>query len=108
MSKKRYRNKEIKFFVTEEELEFIDNKAKAAELNRSLYIRKMAIEGYIIKQDFTYVEELVYEVNKIGNNINQIAFRANSMDYLSVEDLIYLRKKLDEIYSRIEQFYGSG
>lgn len=108
MPKKRFRDKEIKFFVTEAELQFIDQKAQVAELNRSSYIRKMALEGYILKQDFSYVEKLVYEVNKIGNNINQIAYKANSMEYLSTEDLKYLQKRLDEIYSRISLFYGSG
>ena len=56
MPKKRFRDKEIKFFVTEAELQFIDQKAQVAELNRSSYIRKIALEGYILKQDFSYGE----------------------------------------------------
>ncbi|MFC5652623.1 plasmid mobilization relaxosome protein MobC [Paenibacillus solisilvae] len=57
----------------------------------------MAIEGYIIKQDFSAVEQLVYEVNKIGNNINQIARRANEMEYVSLDDMKYLKKQLYDI-----------
>ncbi|MFC5647657.1 hypothetical protein ACFPYJ_00660 [Paenibacillus solisilvae] len=51
-------------------MEMIDQKAAVAELDRSKYLRRMALEGYIIKRDYTQVEQLVYEVNKIGNNIN--------------------------------------
>ncbi len=78
------------------------------ELNRSQYIRKMAIEGYIIKRDFSQVEQLVYEVNKIGNNINQVARRANELEHVTLDDMKYLKKQLDGIYSQIEKFYDGG
>lgn len=108
MTKKRYRDKEVKFFVTENELDMIDKKAAVAELDRSKYLRKMAIEGLIIKRDFTEVEQLVYEINRIGNNINQVAKRANELDHVSKEDIRYLRKQLDTVYGQIEKFYDEG
>lgn len=108
MTKKRYRDKEVKFFVTENELDMIDKKAAVAELDRSKYLRKMAIEGIIIKRDFTEVEQLVYEINRIGNNINQVAKRANELDHVSKEDIRYLRKQLDTLYGQIEKFYDEG
>lgn len=108
MTKKRYRDKEVKFFVTENELDMIDQKAAVAELDRSKYLRKMAIEGLIIKRDFTEVEQLVYEINRIGNNINQVAKRANELNHVSKEDIRYLRKQLDTVYGQIEKFYDEG
>ncbi|MFC5647691.1 plasmid mobilization relaxosome protein MobC [Paenibacillus solisilvae] len=108
MPKNRYRNKEVKFFVTGHEMEMIDKKAAIAELDRSKYLRKMALEGYIIKQDFSQVEQLVYEVNKIGNNINQVARRANEVEYVSLDDIKYLKKQLEGIYGQIEKFYDGG
>lgn len=108
MPKKRYRDKEVKFFVTESELAMIDQKAEVAELDRSKYLRKIAIEGFIIKRDFTQVEQLVYEINRIGNNINQVARRANEVDFAGKEDIKYLRKQLDTIYNQIEKFYDGG
>lgn len=108
MPKKRYRDKEAKFFVTEREMETIDQKAAVAELDRSKYLRRMALDGYIIKRDYTQVEQLVYEVNKIGNNINQVARRANEMEYVSLDDIKYLKKQLDGIYNQIEKFYDGG
>lgn len=108
MPKKRYRDKEIKFFVTDNELQMIDQKAAVAELDRSKYLRKIAIEGFIIKRDFTQVEQLVYEINKIGNNINQVARRANEIDFVNKGEIMYLKKQLDSIYNQIEKFYDGG
>lgn len=108
MPKKRYRDKEIKFFVTDNELQMIDQKAAVAELDRSKYLRKIAIEGFIIKRDFTQVEQLVYEINKIGNNINQVARRANEIDFVNRGEISYLKKQLDAIYNQIEKFYDGG
>ncbi|WP_433947006.1 plasmid mobilization protein [Paenibacillus sp. SN-8-1] len=108
MAKNRYRDKEVKFFCTVDELDRIDQKAVIAELDRSKYLRKMALEGYIIKRDFSSVEELVYEINKIGNNINQVARRANEVDYVTKDEIRYLKKQLEGIYSQIEKFYDEG
>ncbi|WP_068612577.1 plasmid mobilization protein [Paenibacillus tuaregi] len=108
MAKNRYRDKEVKFFCTADELNRIDQKAAIAELDRSKYLRKMALEGYIIKRDFSSVEELVYEINKIGNNINQIARRANEVEYVTKDEIRYLKKQLEGIYSQIEKFYDEG
>lgn len=108
MPKKRYRDKEIKFFVTDNELQMIDQKAAVAELDRSKYLRKIAIEGFIIKRDFTQVEQLVYEINKIGNNINQVARRANEIDFVNKGEIMYLKKQLNSIYKQIEKFYDGG
>lgn len=108
MPKKRFRDKEVKFFVTENELEMIDQKAAVAELDRSKYLRKMAIEGYIIKRDFSQVEQLVYEINRIGNNINQVARHANEMEHVTKDEIKGLRKQLDTVYKQIEKFYDGG
>ncbi|MNH45263.1 Bacterial mobilization protein (MobC) [compost metagenome] len=54
------------------------------------------------------MDDLVYEVNKIGNNINQIARRANEVEYVSLDDIKYLKKQLEGIYSQIERFYDGG
>lgn len=107
MTNKRYKDKEVKFFVTERELEIINQKAEVVELDRSKYLRQMALEGYIIKRDFSQVEQLVYEVNKIGNNIN-VARRANELEHVSLDDMKYLKKQLDSIYNQIEKFYDGG
>lgn len=96
----------LRFRVTKDELTLIDKKVEASQLNnRSKYLRKMAMQGYIVIKDYKEVEQLIYEVNKIGNNINQIARKANEFEYLNKDDLKSLREKLDGIYNMIGKFY---
>ena len=50
----RKRNKEILFYVTEEERKLIRRKMiEAKTKNMGAYLRKMAIDGYIVNTDIT-------------------------------------------------------
>ena len=40
--------------------------------NFGAYARKMLIDGYVVKTDYTTIKNLIKEINKIGVNINQI------------------------------------
>ena len=58
----------------------------------------MAVNGYIIKVDYSEIKNLTYEINKIGTNINQIAYRANSTNYVSQIDINEIKDKVDMIW----------
>jgi hypothetical protein len=78
--KKRIRDKPIKIFVTEKELETIDKKAEKLEMNRSEYIRETALKKEIIINEIKHLEEfgnLNYELNKIGVNLHQLMKKIN-------------------------------
>ena len=76
----RKRNVQIKFRVTEEERSLIEEKMKQVPTsNMEAYLRKMAIDGYIIQVDHSDIRKMTAELQKIGVNINQIAKRANAM-----------------------------
>ena len=70
----RKRNKEIHFYVTEEEHKLIRRKMiESKTKNMGAYLRKMAIDGYIVNTDTTPLKKQYEEMHKIGVNINQIA-----------------------------------
>ena len=72
---KRKRNIQIKFRVTEEEKQLIEQKmAQLPTRQIGAYLRKMAIDGLIIYTDTTNIKEMNKELHSIGVNINQIAF----------------------------------
>ena len=97
--KNRSRNIPKKVFFNKEELELIDKKMKILEIdNFSAYCRKMLIDGYVIKKDYASLKELIYEINKIGNNINQIAKNVNVDNTVSNEQLKDINNKVDEIW----------
>ena len=60
--------------VTPEEKAVIDQKmAELGTTNLRAYLRKMAIDGYIVNLDMSSVVELVKLLRSISNNVNQIA-----------------------------------
>ena len=46
------------------------------------YLRKMAIDGYVVHIDTTDIRAQTAELQKIGVNVNQIARRLNSLSSL--------------------------
>lgn len=62
------------------------------------YLRKMAIDGYIINLDTTDIKAFTSELGAIGRNINQIAKRINAGGPAYQADLQEIRERLDEIW----------
>ena len=74
----RKRNMQLKFWVSEEERRLIDEKIKQLPVkNCGAYLRKMAIDGYILEIDRTDTKAYISELQAISRNINQIAKRAS-------------------------------
>lgn len=96
---KRTRKIDKKVFFSEDEMKIINEKMAIAGIdNFSAFCRKMTVDGYVIKQDFTRLKELTFEINKIGNNINQIAKNVNINNNVSNEQLKEINNKVDEIW----------
>jgi hypothetical protein len=89
----RKRNIQMKFYVTEDEKRLIDEKMSQLPTRRyGAYLRKMAIDGYIIYTDTADIKAFTKELSAIGRNINQIAKRAYQAD------MDEIRERLDEIW----------
>lgn len=97
--KYRVRDRDLHIMVTDYEYELIRKRMKESG-KRTLreFIVDSAINGYLIKVDYTELNNLIYEVNKIGTNINQIAHKVNSTDVVSKMDIDELRDKVDTIW----------
>ncbi|MFV0314625.1 MAG: plasmid mobilization protein [Anaerotignum sp.] len=95
----RKRTVQIKFRVTEEERTLIEEKMKLIPTrNMAAYLRKMAINGYIIQIDHTDIKAMTAEIQKIGVNINQIAKRVNATGSAYQEDIEEIKEVLNEIW----------
>ena len=80
----RTRPREIKLRVTDEEFLIIRRKMIMSRMrNREAFIRKMLIEGVIVNVDTAPLEDIFYEMHKIGTNVNQIAKVANTNGTIS-------------------------
>lgn len=95
----RKRNIQMKFYVTEEEKRLIDEKMAQLPTHRyGAYLRKMAIDGYIIYTDTADIKAFTSELSAIGRNINQIAKRLNAGGPAYQADIQEIRERLDQIW----------
>ena len=85
--------------VTAEERNLIEQKMAQLQTKRiGAYLRKMAIDGYIIYVDTKDIKEMNKLLSAIGRNINQIAKRVNAGGPTYQADMEEIRERLDQIW----------
>ncbi len=88
--------------VSPEEKEAIDRKMTSmGTTNLRAYLRKMAVDGYVVQLDLSGVVELVKLLRSISNNVNQIARRCNETRNLYAEDVEDLRKGYTRVWNEV-------
>ena len=79
--------------VTADELTQIQRRmAEAGITNAGAYMRKMALNGYILHVDLAPVKELVSLQRRCANNLNQVAIQANTYGGIYPEEIAQLQK----------------
>ena len=101
--KNRTRPVRIEFRVTEQERQLIQKKMEQlGTKNMGAYLRKMAIDGYIIKVDYTEQKKLAAAVSRAASNINQICRRINSTGRCYEDDVAELKARQAEIWELLK------
>ena len=109
MTKKRVRSVPIYVWVRPDELEVIrERMAEAGIRNMSAYIRKMALDGYVLHVDLEPVKELVSLQRRCANNLNQAAIHANSYGGLYPDELTSVGVSLLKRVSRCSKSTFGG
>ena len=76
---RRKRNVHLHVMVTPEELDLIRGRMDEAGItNAGAYVRKMALNGYVLHVDLSPVRELVSLQRRCSNNLNQVAVSVNT------------------------------
>ena len=85
---KRKREVQLNFRVSPEELALIEQKmAQLGTTNREAYLRKMALDGYVVRLELPELKELVSLMRYSSNNLNQLARRAHETGRIYDADL---------------------
>lgn len=106
--KNRSRANQIKFYVIDAELERINNRVRSANVtNRGAYLRKMAIDGFIVNVDTSDLKAAVKEMNAIGKNINQITRNTNAYG-ITRQDIEAINAKVGEIWQLLKSTLSSA
>ena len=93
----RNRPIQVKFRVTPEERVLIDKRmAQAGTINMAAYLRKMAIDGYVVKLELPELRDLISLLRRTGNNFNQIARRVNSTNLIYEDDIHEMKLMIDK------------
>ena len=91
------RNCQLNIRLSEKETTQIEKNMKIAGIkNKSAYIRKMILDGYVIHLDFTPLKDCASALGSVGNNLNQIARIANT--YYEI-DIPVLQECRDELHA---------
>lgn len=97
--KRQIRGTQLHFVVSEQEAELIKERMTQAGIsNLSAYLRKMAVDGYIIHLDMAEIREMTKLLRICSNNLNQYARRANETGSVYAADVEDLRTRLDGLW----------
>ena len=95
----RNRPIQVKFRVTPEERALIDKRMEQAGTNNmAAYLRKMAIDGYVVKRELPELRDFISLLRRTSNNFNQIARRVNSTDRIYTDDIVEMKNLLEQIW----------
>ena len=105
---KRKRDIQLKFRVTPQEREMIETKmAQFGTSNMAAYLRKMAIDGYVVKLDLPELRELVSLLRYSSNNLNQLTRRAHETGRIYEADLEDIQQSQERIWTAAEKIVSS-
>ena len=97
MTKKRRRPIHLHVMVSEEELALIQERMAEAG-NMGAYMRKMALNGYVLHVDLSPVQELVSLQRRCSNNLNQVAIQANTYGGIYPEEIKALQRDYETLW----------
>ena len=89
--------------LNEQEVNLIQHKMRQLGThNFGAYARKMLIDGYIIKVDYTEQKKLAAAVSRAASNINQICRRINSTGHLYDADIAELKERMADVWELLK------
>lgn len=95
----RRRKIRLEFYVSEKELRMIQQKmAQIGTNNFSAYLRKIAIDGCIIKLELPELRDMVSLLRRSSNNLNQIARRVNETGRFYASDMEDMLAKQEQLW----------
>ena len=109
----RVRKVQLNFRVTEREKQLIEERMQEiGTTNREAYLRKIAIDGMLVKLEVPELKEIVSLMHRTSNNVNQIARRLNETGRIYEVDITDIRNQQEQLWdmlnSLITKISGSG
>ena len=104
MTKKRRRCVHLHVMVTPEEQALIGKRmAEAGISNMGAYMRKMALNGYVLHVDLSDIRELVSLQRRCANNLNQVAIHVNTYGGIYPDEIKALQRDYADLWGPLSQ-----
>ena len=101
---KRKRDVQLNFRVSPEELALIEQKmAQLGTKNREAYLRKMALDGYVVRLDLPELKELVSVLRRSSNNLNQLTRRVHETGRIYDADLEDISQRQEALWDGVHK-----
>lgn len=99
---------QLKFRVTPEERALIEQKmAQLGTTNMAAYLRKMAVDGFVINLELPELREMVSLLRRSSNNLNQLTRRVHETGRFYDADLEELRQSYDGLWDAAQKILTS-
>ena len=101
---KRKREVQLNFRVSPEELALIEQKmAQLGTKNREAYLRKMALDGYVVRLELPELKDLVSLMRYSSNNLNQLTRRVHETGRIYDTDLEDISRRQEALWDGVHQ-----
>ncbi len=101
---KRQREVQLKFRVSPEERDVIEQKmAQLGTTNMAAYLRKMALDGYVVNLELPELREMVSLLRRSSSNLNQLTRRVHETGRFYDADLDELRQSYDGLWDAAQK-----
>ena len=91
---KRKRDMQLNFRVSSEEL---------AEIEQKMYLRKMALDGYVVKLELPELKELVSLMRRSSNNLNQLTRKVHETGRVYDTDLEDISQRQEQLWEGVRE-----
>ena len=100
----RVRKIQLNFRVTDQERRLIEERMQElGTTNREAYLRKIAIDGMIVKLEVQELKEIVSLMRRTSNNVNQIARRLNETGRIYEADITDVQKQQEQLWNTLNR-----
>ena len=98
----RVRKIQLNFRVTDQERRLIEDRMQElGTTNREAYLRKIAIDGMIVKLEVQELKEIVSLMRRTSNNVNQIARRLNETGRIYEADITDVHNRQEQLWDML-------
>ena len=107
MGETRKRNISVRFRVSQEEYDLIKARMDAiGTKNLEAFLRKMALDGMIVRLDMPELKQMISLLGYMGNNVNQIAKKLNEIGKYYDTDIADVVKNQEQLISLANAIFG--